>query len=83
MTAINLETQIVGSAYDPATRMCSYTYQHHDGQHYTVEIPLDHLEGRGPVNTNNISINRGNQDRRRKHLVACIQSRLQGAPDRK
>lgn len=43
MTTIHPETQVVASAYDPLTRVCSYTYQHHDGSRYTVNVPLDEL----------------------------------------
>lgn len=43
MTAINLDTQIVATAYDRQARVCSYTYQHTDGSRYTVQIPIDDL----------------------------------------
>lgn len=43
MTAINLDDQIVATAYDKAARTCAYTYQHTDGSRYTVTIPIDDM----------------------------------------
>lgn len=43
MTAINLDDQLVGTAYNTVTRACSYTYQHTDGSRYTVTIPIEDL----------------------------------------
>lgn len=48
MTAINLDTQIVATSYDPLTRICTYTYQHTDGSRYTVSIPIDQLNKMKP-----------------------------------
>lgn len=45
MTAINPETQIIGTAFDPKARVYSYTYQHTDGSRYTVKIPAEQLDG--------------------------------------
>lgn len=54
MTAINLDDQVVATAYDPLTRMCSYTYQHTDGSRYTVTLSIDDLQkiGTTPATTN-------------------------------
>lgn len=52
MTAINLDDQIVGTAYDPHTRVCTYTYQHTDGSRYTVTIGLDDLHKFGTTPAN-------------------------------
>ena len=64
MTAINLDAQIVSTAYDPIGRVCSYVYQHPDGARYTVHIPIDELE--------KIGTTPANRDVRRKHLAMKI-----------
>lgn len=69
MTTIHPETQIVASAYDKLTRICSYTYEHSDGSRYTVKIPIDELQKRG-----NTSIPR---DQRRRHLAVKVANHIQ------
>ena len=72
MTAINLDDQIVATAYDKVARTCSYTYQHTDGTHYTVTMPIEELQ--------KIGITPANRDVRRKHLAQKIMSHIQVNP---
>lgn len=69
MTAINLDAQIVASAYDRKDRVCSYTYEHTDGSRYTIKIPLEELQKLG--------ITPANRDVRRKHLAQRILNHIQ------
>ena len=69
MTVINLDDQIVATAYDAATRVCSYTYQHPDGSRYTVQIPIDDLH--------KIGTTPANREVRRKHLATKILNHVQ------
>lgn len=76
MTTINLDDQIVSTSFDPATRACSYVYQHHDGSRYTVTIPLDELQKLGTTPAN--------RDVRRRHLAQKIVTHMQTSmPDAK
>lgn len=72
MTAINLDAQIVATAYDRQLRVCSYTYQHHDGSRYTVKVPLDELAKLGTTPAN--------RDVRRKYLASKIANHVQTNP---
>lgn len=72
MTTINPESQIVGSSFDPLSRICSYTYQHSDGSRYTVEVPLDDLH--------KIGTTPATRDQRRKHLAMKILNHIQINP---
>lgn len=72
MTAINLEHQIVATAYDPLTRICSYTYQHTDGSRYTVQIPIDDMHKIGTTHAS--------RDQRRKHLATRLLTHMQTNP---
>jgi hypothetical protein len=72
MTAINLDDQIVATAYDAQARVCSYTYQHTDGSRYTVQVPLDELQKLGTTPAN--------RDSRRKHLAMKILNHIQTCP---
>jgi hypothetical protein len=72
MTAINLDDQIVSTAFDPKTRICSYVYQHSDGSRYTVAIPLDELARLGTTPAN--------RDVRRRHLAQKILTHIQTNP---
>lgn len=72
MTAINLDAQIVASAFDHKTRMCTYTYEHTDGSRYTVKVPLDELTKLG--------VTPANRDVRRKHLAQRIVNHIQTNP---
>jgi hypothetical protein len=72
MTVINLDDQIVATAYDAATRVCSYTYQHSDGSRYTVQVPLDDLH--------KIGTTPATADARRQHLATRIMTHIQNNP---
>lgn len=72
MTAINLEHQIVATAYDPLTRICSYTYQHTDGSRYTTEIHIDDLAKIGTTHAS--------AAQRRKHLATRLLTHMQTNP---
>lgn len=72
MTTINPESQIVASAYDPLTRICSYTYEHSDGSRYTVQVPLDDLH--------KIGTTPATRDQRRRHLAQRILTHIQTRP---
>lgn len=72
MTAINLDTQIVATAYDPIERVCSYTYEHSDGSRYTVKLGLDELLKHRKINKNQA----------RQHLGRTILNHISiNAPD--
>jgi len=68
MTVINLDDEVVATAYDPATRICTYTYQHPDGSRYTVPVHLDELAKLGTT-----PANRGS---RRQYLAMKIQNHV-------
>jgi len=67
--SLNLDTEIVATAYDPATDTCAYTIAR-NGQRWTVEVPLVQLEGHG-----------ANKDARRAHLANLLTAAMQGLPD--
>jgi len=69
MTAINLDDQIVATAYDAQARVCCYTYQHSDGSRYTIKVPLDDLNKVGPMPAKKLE--------RRKHLATRILHHIQ------
>ncbi|MDE2470418.1 MAG: hypothetical protein KGL35_17150 [Bradyrhizobium sp.] len=74
MTAINLDDQIVATSYDPATRVCSYTYQHTDGARYTVKVPLEEFTRIGTTPSTHAQ--------RRKHLATKLLNHMRShAPD--
>jgi hypothetical protein len=72
MTTINPETQVVASSYDAQNRICSYTYQHSDGSHYTVQVPLADLEKMG--------MGVATRDQRRRHVAMKILDHIQTNP---
>ncbi len=75
MIAINLDDQIVGSTFNPQTRICTYTYEHHDGSRYTVEVPLEELTKLGTTPMNRVT--------RRNHLATKIMTHMQSnGPDK-
>lgn len=75
MTAINLIDQIVATAYDRKSRVCSYTYQHTDGSRYTVRIPIDDLAKIGAGMTG-----KARDEQRRKHLATRLLTHMQSNP---
>lgn len=72
MTTINLDDQIVGSTFDPQTRICTYTYEHHDGERYTITVPLDDLHKLGTTPAT--------LQQRRDHIARRILSHIQTNP---
>ena len=72
MTAINLDDQIVATSYDKQTGVCTYTYEHHDGSRYTVQVHLDEFPktGVGPMN----------KEARRRHIATKIMNHVQTNP---
>jgi hypothetical protein len=72
MTAINLDDQIVATAYDKQTRVCSYTYQHTDGSRYTVSVPLADME--------KIGLTPSTKLQRRNHIANRILNHIRTSP---
>ncbi len=66
---LNLDSEIVATAYDPATDTCAYTLAR-NGQRWTVQVPLAQLEAHG-----------ANRDARRAHLANVLLAAMQGLPD--
>jgi hypothetical protein len=70
---LNLDSEIVATAYDPASGTCSYTLAR-DGRHWTVAVPLAQLEAQG-----------ASKEARRNHLanvlIAAMHGPSDGAPD--
>lgn len=67
----NLETEIVGSSHDRASRTFTYTLER-NGKRWTVQIPRAHFEsepGR-PAKTTEM---------RRQHLASCLLDAMGGA----
>jgi hypothetical protein len=67
--SLNLDTEIVATAYDPATETCTYTIAR-NGQRWTVRVPMAQLEGHG-----------ANKEARRAHLANLLTAAMQGLPD--
>ena len=70
--SVNLDSEVVATAFDPATRTCSYTIER-DGKRWTVPIPLHQLEQHG----NTVS----GQQSRRTHLANLLEAAMRGKPD--
>ena len=66
---LNLDTEIVATAYDPATDTCAYTIAR-NGQRWTVQVPMAQLESHG-----------ANKQARRAHLANVLTAAMQGLPD--
>jgi hypothetical protein len=66
---INLDTEIVATAFDPATNTCAYTIAR-GGRRWTVQVPLAQLDAHG-----------ASKDARRAHLANVLDAAMQGAPD--
>jgi hypothetical protein len=66
---IHLETEIVATAYDPKTNICSYTIQR-GAKRWTVTIPLEHLDA-----------HKGNKQKRRDHVATVLKSAMDGPHD--
>jgi hypothetical protein len=67
---INLDTEIVATAFDPASGTCAYTIER-DGRRWTVRVQLAQLDGQG-----------ASKDARRAHLANLLTAAMQGAADR-
>jgi hypothetical protein len=66
---INLDSEIVATAFDPATQTCAYTIAR-DGKRWTVRVPLVHLDAHG-----------ASKDARRAHLANVLMAAMRDAPD--
>jgi hypothetical protein len=60
---INLDTEIVATAFDPASDTCAYTIAR-DGKRWTVPVPTAHLDAHG-----------ARKDARRAHLANVLKRR--------
>jgi hypothetical protein len=69
---ISLDTEIVGTSFDPVTRICTYTIER-DGRRWTAQIPIDHLEVHGPGQI-------GDQ-KRQMHLANVLTEKMRGPHD--
>ena len=67
---INLDTEIVATAFDPASGTCAYTIAR-DGRRWTVRVSLAQLDGHG-----------ASKDARRAHLANLLTAAMQGPSDR-
>ena len=74
---IALEIEIVGSAYDAAKRIHSYTIER-GGRRWTVHIPDAELARNGPLMGAKAGIS---QQRRRGYLAARLSQAMQGPND--
>lgn len=68
---IALESEIVGSAYDPATKTCTYTIER-NGKRWTAAVPLHHLTAHKGGNAKML---------RRNHVARVLETRINGEPD--
>lgn len=66
---INLDTEIVATRYDAASRTCYYTIAR-DGKRWTAAVPLDHLNIHGAA-----------KPARQQHLARALMTAMQGPPD--
>jgi len=64
---IALETELVGSDFDPKTQLCSYTIGR-NGKHWTIKIPLE-------------DIRKLAKPAKRKFVANKLESAMRGLPD--
>jgi len=69
---IHLESEIVASAYDEATHVCSYTIER-NGKRWTVKVPIEHLNAHGT--------GKGHKVQRRLHLARLLEQAMNGPHD--
>lgn len=69
MSTVHLETEIVATHYDAASRQCFYTIER-DGRQWTVGIPEDDLNR-----------HKANKAARRMHLAQTLSVAMQGKAD--
>jgi hypothetical protein len=68
---IALESEIVGSAYDPVSKVCTYTIER-NGKRWTAEVPVHHLQSHKGGNAKML---------RRNHVAKVLEMAMQGEPD--
>lgn len=68
---IALESEIVGSAYDPTSKVCTYTIER-NGKRWTAEVHLNHLSAHKGGNAKML---------RRNHVAKVLEMAMQGEPD--
>jgi hypothetical protein len=66
---LNLDTEVVATAYDPATETCAYTIER-GGSRWTARIPVAQFEALG-----------ANKDARRAYLATMLVAAMQSEPD--
>jgi len=66
---LNLDTEIVATAHDPATDTCAYTLAR-DGKRWTVAVSMRALDTHG-----------SSREARRAHLANLLLAAMQGPPD--
>jgi hypothetical protein len=66
---LNLDTEIVATAYDPSTDSCAYTIER-NGKRWTVQVPLAQLDACG-----------ANKQARRDYLGNVLLAAMDGPPD--
>lgn len=69
MNTINIDTEIVATSHDAATRMNAYTIER-GGRRWTVGIHSDDLDRHG-----------ANPEKRRAHLANLLAAAMQGKAD--
>lgn len=74
---IHLETEIVGSAYDPIKRVHSYTIER-AGKRWTVQIGADEFARTGPLLGAQAATNK---HRRRSYVATRLANAMQGPHD--
>ena len=70
MSFIALESEVVGTHYDPKTRICSYTILR-DGKRWTAHVPLEALEK-----------HKGNKKLRRDFIANALVAAMRGPADK-
>ena len=66
---VALDSEIVATRYDAATRTCYYTIER-DGRRWTAAVPLADLE-----------VHKANRMNRRNHVANVLQAKMSGPHD--
>lgn len=69
---INLDGEIVATAFDPIAGTCSYTLER-GGKRWTVSVPLQQLDAHGPVSLT--------KQIRRNHVGGLLTQAMAGPAD--
>ena len=69
MQTINLDTEIVGTRYDPVNRTNHYTIER-GGRRWTASVHTDHL-----------AVHKANKEARRRHVANALVEAMRGNPD--